>query len=35
MLSKQVKNLYDKNFRSLKKEIKEDIRRQKDLPGHG
>jgi hypothetical protein len=26
-----VKDLYDKNFRSLKKEIKEDLRRWKDL----
>ena len=31
-LTKQVKNLYDKNFKSLKKEIKEDLRRWKDLP---
>jgi hypothetical protein len=30
-LTKQVKDLYDKNFRSLKKEIK-DLRRWKDLP---
>jgi hypothetical protein len=27
-----VKDLYDKNFKSLKKEIKEDFRRWKDLP---
>jgi hypothetical protein len=27
-----VKDLYDKNFRSLKKEIQEDLRRWKDLP---
>jgi hypothetical protein len=27
-----VKYLYDKNFKSLKKEIKEDLRRWKDLP---
>jgi hypothetical protein len=27
-----VKILYDKNFKSLKKEIKEDLRRWKDLP---
>jgi hypothetical protein len=27
-----VKDLYDKNFKSLKKEIKEDLRRCKDLP---
>ena len=26
-LIKQVKDLYDKNFKSLKKEIKEDFRR--------
>jgi hypothetical protein len=31
-LTKEVKDLYDKNFKSLKKEIKEDIRRWKDLP---
>jgi hypothetical protein len=31
-LTKQVKVLYDKNFKSLKKEIKEDLRRWKDLP---
>ena len=31
-LTKQVKNLYDKNFKSLKKESKKDIRRWKDLP---
>ena len=30
-LTKQVKDLYDKNFKSLKKEI-EDLRRLKDLP---
>jgi hypothetical protein len=34
-LTKEVKNLYDKNFKSLKKEIKEDLRRWKDLHGHG
>jgi hypothetical protein len=27
-----VKDLFDKNFKSLKKEIKEDFRRWKDLP---
>jgi hypothetical protein len=27
-----VKDLYDKNFNSLKKEIEEDLRRWKDLP---
>ena len=31
-LIKQVKDLYDKSFKSLKKEIKEDLRRWKDLP---
>jgi hypothetical protein len=31
-LTKQVKDLYDKNFQLLKKDIKEDIRRWKDLP---
>jgi hypothetical protein len=31
-LSKVVKDLYDKNFKSLKKEIKEYLRRWKDLP---
>jgi type III secretory pathway component EscV len=31
-LTKQVKNLYDKNFKSLKKEIEEDLRKWKDLP---
>jgi hypothetical protein len=31
-LTKQVKNLYDKNFKSLKKEIQEDLRRWKELP---
>ena len=30
-LTKEVKDLYDKNFKSLKKEI-EDLRRWKDLP---
>ena len=30
-LIKQVKDLYDKNFKSLKKEIGEDLRRWKDL----
>jgi hypothetical protein len=30
-LTKEVKDLYDKNFKSLKKEIK-DHRRLKDLP---
>ena len=31
-LTKEVKDLYDKNFKSLKKEIKEDLKRWKDLP---
>ena len=31
-LTKQIKDLYDKNFKSLKKEIKEDLRIWKDLP---
>ena len=31
-LTKEVKDLYDKNLKSLKKEI-EDFRRWKDLPG--
>ena len=31
-LTKEVKDLYDKNFMSLKKEIKEDLRRWKDIP---
>jgi hypothetical protein len=31
-LTKQLKDLYDKNFKSPKKEIEEDLRRWKDLP---
>ena len=31
-LTKQVKDLYDKNFKSLKKEIEEYFRRWKNLP---
>jgi hypothetical protein len=31
-LTKEVKDLYDKIFKSLKKEINEDLRRWKDLP---
>ena len=31
-LTKEVKGLYDKNFKSLKKQIEEDLRRWKDLP---
>jgi hypothetical protein len=30
-LTKEVNDLYDKNFKSLKKEIEEDLRRWKDL----
>ena len=30
-LTKQVKDLYDKNFKYLKKEIKEDLRKWRDL----
>jgi hypothetical protein len=31
-LTKEVKDLYDKNFMPLKKKIKEDLRRWKDCP---
>ena len=31
-LTKEVKDMYDKNFKFLKKEIEEDLRRWKDLP---
>ena len=31
-LTKEEKDMYDKNFKSLKKEIKEDLRSWKDLP---
>jgi hypothetical protein len=31
-VTKEIKDLYDKNFKSLKKEIKEDLRRWKYLP---
>ena len=31
-LTKEVKDIYDKNFKSLKKEIKGEFRRWKDLP---
>jgi hypothetical protein len=31
-LTKEVKDLYDKNFKFLKKEFKEDLRSWKDLP---
>jgi hypothetical protein len=32
ILTKKVNDLYDKNFKFLKKEIKEDVRRWNDLP---
>jgi hypothetical protein len=32
ILTKEMKDLYDKKFKSLKKEIEEKIRRWKDLP---
>ena len=31
-LTKQVEDLYDKDFKSLRKESEEDTRKQKDLP---
>jgi len=31
-LTKQVKDLYNKNFKTLRKEIEEDLRRWKHLP---
>ena len=31
-LTMEVKDLYDKNFKSLKKEIKDHLKRWKDLP---
>jgi hypothetical protein len=31
-LTENVKDLYDKNFKSQKEEIKEDLRRWKDVP---
>jgi hypothetical protein len=31
-LTNEVKDLYDKNFMSLRKEIKEDLRKWKDVP---
>ena len=31
-LTKEVKNLFNKNFKTLKKEAEEDIRKWKDLP---
>jgi hypothetical protein len=31
-LTKEVKDLHDKNFKFLKKEIKEDLKRWKNLP---
>ena len=36
ILTKQVKDLYDKNFKSLKKEIKKELRRLKKIyQAHG
>jgi hypothetical protein len=32
---KEVKGLYNENYKSLKKEIQEDIRRWKDILCHG
>ena len=32
MLTKQMKDLFDKNFKFLKKEIKEDLKRWEALP---
>lgn len=34
-LTKQEKDLYDKTFKSFKKEIGEDVRKWKDLHAHG
>uniref|UniRef100_A0A8D2DWC9 Reverse transcriptase domain-containing protein n=1 Tax=Sciurus vulgaris TaxID=55149 RepID=A0A8D2DWC9_SCIVU len=34
-LTKEVKDLYNENYRTLKKEIEENIRRWKDPPFHG
>jgi ribosomal protein S13 len=34
-LTKQVKNLYNNNFNSLKKEIEKDHRKWRDLHAHG
>ena len=31
-LTKEVQDLYNENYRTLKKEIKENLRRWKDLP---
>jgi hypothetical protein len=31
-VTEEVKDLYDKNFKSMKKEFKEDLKRWKDLP---
>jgi hypothetical protein len=31
-LTKELNDLYDKNFKSLKKELEENLRRWKDLP---
>jgi hypothetical protein len=32
VFTKEVKDLYEMNIKSLKKEIKEDLRRQKNVP---
>ena len=32
-LTKQMKDLYNKNFKSLKKDIEEDLRKWRDLSG--
>jgi hypothetical protein len=34
-LTKQVKDLYDNNFKNPKKEIKEDLRKWRVLEAHG
>jgi hypothetical protein len=34
-LTKEVKDVCDKSFKSLKKETKEHLRRWKDLDAHG
>ena len=31
-LTKHVKDLYDKNFKTLKKEMEEDLKKRKNLP---
>ena len=34
-LAKEVKNLYNENYKILLKEIEEDINKWKDIPVHG